>query len=434
MPPHCPVVSWCRSTHSMARAIARRRHGRSGRRPSRRSAASTARKTLRHVTSSRERAKRRSGAVGEQQRERDHRGARPARHGVDVERAPRGEQHELDRHHRHALPGELPEEREPDAREDPGAHEPPARADELARAHERGLVGAVAGELEGEVRLGGGREMARAAGIERPAPVGLLEREQPLGETALGVGLPPAQDAVEEDVLGLHRGIRLERRLPVALRMLTREQPRVRAPALASAAATRAGSGATTTTAPPPPPPVSLAPSAPARRAAAISASVSAEETPSAASTAWFASNARPRAARSPASAACTPASTIAAISSKRRSWRAGSAAQRARSPPTAAAVLRGRSPKPRTSGSGAASVSRVTAGGSPLTKRKHTGPSAAAAGSTPEGCPWKIVSSRRPSVSSSASASRRRARAAPRRRAPPSCRARRPPAARSAP
>src|SRR5579875_2164838 len=355
MPPHCPVVSWCRSTHSMARAIARRRHGRSGRRPSRRSAASTARKTLRHVTSSRERAKRRSGAVGEQQRERDHRGARPARHGVDVERAPRGEQHELDRHHRHALPGELPEEREPDAREDPGAHEPPARADELARAHERGLVGAVAGELEGEVRLGGGREMARAAGIERPAPVGLLEREQPLGETALGVGLPPAQDAVEEDVLGLHRGIRLERRLPVALRMLTREQPRaraldgrvdalagplggraasdqhalpvhaatssprgptvtasVRAPALASAAATRAGSGATTTTAPPPPPPVSLAPSAPARRAAAISASVSAEETPSAASTAWFASNARPRAARSPASAACTPASTIA--------------------------------------------------------------------------------------------------------------------------
>src|SRR5712691_10751026 len=133
--------------------------------------------------------------------------------------------------------------------------------------------------------------------------------------------------AVEEDVFGLHGDARLERRMPVAARVLGHEEVLgrardrlgraggealhvpahqselpfarahaalpaaagtstrttiVRTPPAASLRATASGSVATATTAPPAPPPVSLAPSAPARRALSASASTSGAETPSA--------------------------------------------------------------------------------------------------------------------------------------------------------
>src|SRR5262249_8919380 len=170
----------------------------------------------------------------------------------------------------------------------------------------------------------------------------------------------------------------------------------VRQPSCSSRDARASGSAASAITAPPAPPPVSFAPSAPARRAAATSAAVSSDETPSDSSNVWLSPKARPSAARSPARAAASPRSTVPATASKSSSCRARSASQRARRLPTAAPVLRARPPYAMTSGRGPASSSGVTLAGSPRTKGKQV-PSAAAAGAIPDHVPWETAPRRRP-------------------------------------
>src|SRR5262249_23625494 len=153
--------------------------------------------------------------------------------------------------------------------------------------------------------------------------VGLLEREQAIRHLPIEVGPLAAHQPVEEDVLRLHRDVRFERRVPVAVRMLLAEAlphrgrdgladarrarlralvridqhhlpvpprhapslPAVRsapaggraavpatsttivvAPRPRSARATASASSASAMIAPPAPPPVSFAPSAPAPR------------------------------------------------------------------------------------------------------------------------------------------------------------------------
>ena len=162
--------------------------------------------------------------VRREQRQRHHRAARPARHRVDVEREPRRQQHELDRHRRHTGPRKLVEVCEPHAREDTGAREPALAEDEVARAGECGLAGVHLHELQGEVGLDRRRQAARSTMINRPAAVGLLEREQALGEAPLDVGPCAPEEAVEEDVLGLHRHVGLERRVPVPAGVLRGEE------------------------------------------------------------------------------------------------------------------------------------------------------------------------------------------------------------------
>ena len=108
----------------------------------------------------------RLGAVHHQERERHQRGTGPAGEPVDVERRPRRQQDHLDRHARHARPRELAEAGQPEAREHAGAGQAPAGEDEVARAAERGLARAQSGELQREVRLDAGREVARLAGRE----------------------------------------------------------------------------------------------------------------------------------------------------------------------------------------------------------------------------------------------------------------------------
>jgi hypothetical protein len=66
--------------------------------------------------------------------------------------------------------------------------------------------------------------VTRAAEVERPASVGLLEREQAIGHLAVEIGALPAHEPVEEDVLRLHRHVRFERRVPVPVRVLARER------------------------------------------------------------------------------------------------------------------------------------------------------------------------------------------------------------------
>src|SRR5207244_10105040 len=120
--------------------------------------------------------------------------------------------------------GALAEAGEPEAREDPGAGEPATAEDEVAGADERRLRRAHPGQLEGEIRLDRGGRAARPVVINRPAPVRLLERQQPLRQAPLDVGPLAAEQAIEEDVLGLHGGVRLERRMPVAARVLRGEE------------------------------------------------------------------------------------------------------------------------------------------------------------------------------------------------------------------
>ena len=64
MPPHCPFLSWWRTSHSIARAMARRRKGFHGLCPTSLIARSSARKKFFVVTSSRERGKASSARVG----------------------------------------------------------------------------------------------------------------------------------------------------------------------------------------------------------------------------------------------------------------------------------------------------------------------------------------------------------------------------------
>ena len=99
--------------------------------------------------------------------------ARPARHRVDVEREPRRQQDQLDRHRRQAPPRELAEVGEEGAREDARAARGrrARRMNSRARAQRR-LVGRQAGELQREVRLDRGRSGApdrrgRAASCRR---------------------------------------------------------------------------------------------------------------------------------------------------------------------------------------------------------------------------------------------------------------------------
>ena len=92
--------------------------------------------------------------------------------------------------------------------------------DELSRASQRRLVRGVAGELEGEIGFDGVVQMPGAAVVEGPAAVLGLRGEQVLGDPPLERFRAPPHETVEDNVLRVHGGIRLQGRVPESLRML----------------------------------------------------------------------------------------------------------------------------------------------------------------------------------------------------------------------
>jgi len=244
MPPQPPLTSWRARIHSSARVRARRRSGFHGLRPTVCSVASRARKKLRQVSSAGLRGKPRAppelvhglgGIDGDVRPFRHQDGqrhdglTRPARQRVDVDREPRRQQQQLDRHGRQPGPRKLAEVGEERAGEDTRFGEAAVREDELAGAAQRRLVGGEAGELECEVGLDRVAEMAGAAGPEWPAAIVRLGRQDVVDDAPVDARHLPAHEAVEEDVLRVHGDVRLQRRVPEALAVLLAQERRLAA-------------------------------------------------------------------------------------------------------------------------------------------------------------------------------------------------------------
>ena len=78
-----------------------------------------------------------------------------------MEREPARQEHDLDRHHRHAAPGDLAVERQQDAGEDVALRGAAARQDRLAGAAHVRRVGRVADHLQREIGLDAGAHVER---------------------------------------------------------------------------------------------------------------------------------------------------------------------------------------------------------------------------------------------------------------------------------
>src|SRR5216684_2451776 len=167
--------------------------------------------------------------VVHQEQQRDDRPARPGRKAVDAERSPRGQEHQLRGHDGQIVPAPLTEEGEPDAREGPGRGDAAAPADEVPRPGQLRRVRGVARELEREVTLDAGREIARRSVVHRPAAVRTLVVADVLRHAAPALLVAGAEEPGQEQVLGVHRGVRFQLRPPEPLRELLAGEPRLRA-------------------------------------------------------------------------------------------------------------------------------------------------------------------------------------------------------------
>jgi hypothetical protein len=118
------------------------------------------------------------------QQRHDH-GARPVRDLVDVEGKPLRQQHDLDRHHRHALPRHHAIKRKQRAGEHVRFDAAAARQDRLARAPHVRRVDVVADHLEREVGLHAGAHVELARVKQRPAAMRTLDAAQIDADLAL---------------------------------------------------------------------------------------------------------------------------------------------------------------------------------------------------------------------------------------------------------
>ena len=118
------------------------------------------------------------------QQRHDH-GARPVRDLVDVERKPLRQQHDLHRHHRHAVPADHAVEREQRAGEHVRFHGAAARQDRLARAPHVIGIDVVADHLQREVGLHARAHVEFAVMEQRPAAMRALDAAQIDADLAL---------------------------------------------------------------------------------------------------------------------------------------------------------------------------------------------------------------------------------------------------------
>src|SRR5207253_4522376 len=119
----------------------------------------------------------------------------------------------------------MAEVREPDAGEGPRARDAAALADELARPGQVSRLGGVPGELEREVAFDAGGKVAGRAVIHRPAAVVALVVADVLRDAAPVLLVSRPEKMREEQVLGVHRGVRFQLRPPVPLGVLFALEP-----------------------------------------------------------------------------------------------------------------------------------------------------------------------------------------------------------------
>jgi hypothetical protein len=98
-----------------------------------------------------------------------------------------------------------------------GMFDAPVRHYPLPRPRKRRRLGWVAGELERRVSLYRIRSVSFAARKDVPASVVLLAIQQESRKPRFQFAVNAIHEVVEDDELGVHLGVRLERRIPVAL-------------------------------------------------------------------------------------------------------------------------------------------------------------------------------------------------------------------------
>ena len=160
------------------------------------------------------------GPVGDDDHNRHNRGPTPAGELVDVDGRGGRQQHQLRGHGGDAIPVPLAEEGEPDLGHDPRSGDPAAGEDELACPHHAGGLRRDANQLQGKVTLDRRAEVAGGAVVLAPGAVIPLDSSDVVGQLALLFRLVGAEEAVEENELGLHGRVGLQLAPPVAFGVL----------------------------------------------------------------------------------------------------------------------------------------------------------------------------------------------------------------------
>ena len=162
-----------------------------------------------------------------QDEERHQHGARPVGHLGEVEREPARQEHDLDRHDRHAAPRHLAVEREQEAGEDVAARRAAARQDRLAGAAHVRRVDRLADHLQREIGLDAGAHVEGAVVEQRPAAVRALDAAEIGGDLApRAPGRALAAEMAEEHVFGRDGGVGLELEAPMAVVARQRREAR----------------------------------------------------------------------------------------------------------------------------------------------------------------------------------------------------------------
>ena len=148
-----------------------------------------------------------------------------------MKRKPLRQQHDLDRHHRHAAPRQHAVEREQRACEYVRARRAAARQNGLARASHVGRLRIVADHPEREIRLHARAHVERAVVKERPAAVRALDATQILRDLGLEHGIDRLAAVMpQQDIFGGNRGVgfQLEHPMPVGLLAIEQRRRRMR--------------------------------------------------------------------------------------------------------------------------------------------------------------------------------------------------------------
>ena len=153
----------------------------------------------------------------------DH-GPRPIGDLGDMEREPFRQDHDLDRHHRHAAPGNEAEQCQRRAGEHVGAGGTTGAEDHAARAPHMRCVDIIPGQFQREIRLDRRAQVEGTVVEQRPAAVLALD----LAQIRHDLGLQLLVDLVEvmhqHDVFGGDRRIGLKGKDPVTILLLPLDQ------------------------------------------------------------------------------------------------------------------------------------------------------------------------------------------------------------------
>ncbi len=155
-----------------------------------------------------------------QDQQRHHHGTRPVGNLCQMERKPSGQQHDLDRHHRHRAPGHRTEQRKLRPGEHVAALRSAERQNGVTRAcHVRGGR-IVADRLQCEIRLHARGQIGIAAMKQRPATVRTLDAAEIDADLGLQGRINSIEEMLKQHILGRDSCVRFQLEHPVSVEAL----------------------------------------------------------------------------------------------------------------------------------------------------------------------------------------------------------------------